>query len=159
MWIAIVLLDGIICGIITTVINANKGYEGGFAWGFFLGIIGIIVVACRSDNYSDSYKYEESPLLLSATREKHERAVMADGGWRCYKCGTVNPAYTGTCGCGVTKIESNTRQNRSNEELRKKETDEKEIRNLQKLKGYKELLDSGAITQEEFDKKKIEILK
>ena len=30
--------------------NRDKGYDGGFAWGFFLGIIGIIVVAVRPFN-------------------------------------------------------------------------------------------------------------
>lgn len=35
---------------------------------------------------------------------------------------------------------------------------EQELQNIQKLKAYKELLDSGAISQEEFDKKKSELL-
>ena len=37
----------IICGLISKAINIGKGYDGGFAWGFFLGILGIIVVAIR----------------------------------------------------------------------------------------------------------------
>ena len=32
------------------------------------------------------------------------------------------------------------------------------VENLQKLKAYKDLLDSGVISQEEFDKKKTELL-
>lgn len=39
-----------IFGVITRSINRNKGYDGGFAWGFFLGIVGIIVVAIRPFN-------------------------------------------------------------------------------------------------------------
>ena len=40
----------------------------------------------------------------------------------------------------------------------KKDKSEKELLNVQKLKSYKDLLDSGVITQEEFDKKKSELL-
>lgn len=39
-----------------------------------------------------------------------------------------------------------------------KDKSEKELLNIQKLKSYKDLLDSGVITQEEFDKKKSELL-
>ena len=39
-----------------------------------------------------------------------------------------------------------------------KDKSEKELLNVQKLKSYKDLLDSGVITQEEFDKKKSELL-
>ena len=37
-------------GAITKNINQSKGYDGGFAWGFWLGVIGIIVVSCRQPN-------------------------------------------------------------------------------------------------------------
>ncbi len=43
----VMLVMCIIFGCITRKINMNKGYDGGFAWGFWLGIIGIIVVAVR----------------------------------------------------------------------------------------------------------------
>lgn len=38
---------GAIFGVISMTINENKGYEGGFWWGFFLGILGVIIVACK----------------------------------------------------------------------------------------------------------------
>lgn len=38
------IVGAIVCGVITNKINTKKGYDGGFAWGFFLGIIGIIIV-------------------------------------------------------------------------------------------------------------------
>lgn len=40
----------LVCGLITYSMNKNKGYDGGFWWGFFLTIIGIIVVALRPFN-------------------------------------------------------------------------------------------------------------
>jgi len=45
------LLYSVICGIVTSRINRDKGYNGGFFWGFFLGIIGIIIVALRGRRY------------------------------------------------------------------------------------------------------------
>ena len=47
----------------------------------------------------------------------------------------------------------------SEEEKRKILESQSETDNVKKIKEYKELLDSGIITQEEFDKKKAELLK
>lgn len=104
VYIFAAIIQGLIWGFIAQIISENKGYEDGFFWGFFLGIIGIIVVACKSDNNS-SY----ASVLLSKAAEEKDKS-------------------------------------------------EKELLNIQKLKSYKDLLDSGVITQEEFDKKKSELL-
>lgn len=71
----IAIIAGIICGSITKSMNEAKGYEGGFAWGFWLSIIGIIVVAVRpyhqtqkniqtireyTESYEDEYQYEQT---------------------------------------------------------------------------------------------------
>ena len=48
---------------------------------------------------------------------------------------------------------------RREEEKRKFVESRDEMENLKKIKEYKELLDSGIITQEEFDKKKTQLLK
>lgn len=47
IYLVVALINGLIFGFVTQTINENKGYDGGFAWGFFLGAIGIIVVACK----------------------------------------------------------------------------------------------------------------
>ena len=39
--------SGCVFGAVTKAINRNRGKDGGFWWGFFLGIIGIIIVAVR----------------------------------------------------------------------------------------------------------------
>ena len=41
------VIMGVIFGFITKYIANSKGYDGGFAWGFWLGIIGILVVGFR----------------------------------------------------------------------------------------------------------------
>lgn len=43
------IINGIIFGSITRYISRSKGYENGFAWGFWLGIIGLLVVGFRPD--------------------------------------------------------------------------------------------------------------
>lgn len=35
--------------------------------------------------------------------EKKDNEMLANGGWKCKKCGKVHPSYTGTCGCGGKK--------------------------------------------------------
>ena len=44
------IIISLIFGFITKYMNESKGYEGGFWWGFFLDIIGVIVVACKPQN-------------------------------------------------------------------------------------------------------------
>ena len=47
IYLITILVVQIVFGLITKKINNNRGREGGFWWGFFLGVIGIIVVAVR----------------------------------------------------------------------------------------------------------------
>ena len=103
---------------------------------------------------------------------------MQGDGWRC-TCGRKNANYTGTCACGRTKDGRNPaaearlrkmeqeealkrqaeEQNRKEEtELKNAQPEPNKFENLKLLKEYKNLLDSGVITQEEFDKKKAELL-
>ncbi|MBD5158742.1 MAG: hypothetical protein HDT23_00610 [Ruminococcus sp.] len=49
-----VLINAVIWGLITKTISRNKGYKGGFWWGFWLNIIGVIVVACRPNNNNNN---------------------------------------------------------------------------------------------------------
>ena len=47
VFLAIILIINIILGCQTKKMNAAKGLNGGFWWGFFLGVTGVIVVALR----------------------------------------------------------------------------------------------------------------
>ncbi len=64
------LIACIIFGCITKYINESKGYNGGFAWGFWLNIIGIIVVACKPDNRSFSQPQYHAPVTKKSTADE-----------------------------------------------------------------------------------------
>ena len=162
MWFYVLgyIITGVIWGYATKTINESKGYEGGFWLGFWLWLIGIIIVACKpacKPNNSGSYSERTG---MSSEVARHKR-LLNEGGWKCYKCGTVNAAYVTTCGCGVHKRENDRtiKEETTKEEARINNQSDQELINLAKLKSYKELLDLGAITQEEFEKKKSELLK
>jgi uncharacterized membrane protein len=93
-WFVIVYIEALIMGSIAEYIADKKGIKNGFAWGFFLNIIGLIVVG----------------VLPNENTQKVE---------------SVN---------SVTE-------------------------NAEAIKKFKELLDMGAITEEEFEIKKKELLK
>ena len=89
-------------------------------------------------------------------------AIKAENfSWVCAKCGTINPEHKYLCDCGTKKSEGEKAV--SEIEMASKATTEKidannNLEKLEVLKKYKELLDMGAITQEEFNNKKAEIL-
>ena len=110
------IVSAVVMGVVARKISENKGYEGGFLWGFFLGILGVIIVASKPDNHAG-----------------YNQRQMQQGGWRCAKCHHVNPGYVTICSCGLLKTED-------------------------ALIKYKQLLDSGAISEEEYEAKKKQLL-
>lgn len=130
----------------------SKGYDQDWYWrGFWLGEFAFREAVAMPQRHGGS----ESKLLRTA--KSSETEVKYKNGWKCDKCGCVNPEYTGTCSCGNSKFRrSNDVEKATNKEG--KDELKEELNNVELIKKYKELLDSGAITQEEFDKKKSEIL-
>lgn len=154
LFLLVAIIQGCIFGFATDKVVANKGYnENWFWWGFFFGFIALIVALTKPEvrvEYTVS-RNPESALFRAAAAEKRKTQIAAGGGWICSRCGAENPGYTGTCGCGMSKSENEKR-------LRDQKKEEAELENAQKLKAYKDLLDSGVINQDEFDKKKSELL-
>lgn len=110
---------------------------------------------------------EEKPSM--SAYEKYKQAEREKTMWTCYKCGKKNPQGIYICSCGnkksnnIENAQSETdvqkiAENAQSENAVQKITENDKIVQLDILKKYKELLDVGAITQEEFDRKKAEIL-
>lgn len=124
------VISGLIFGAITYAMNTSKGYKGGFWWGFFLGIIGIIVIACTPPN-----------------EKELERRLKYSGAWICDRCKKTNYSYIIRCSCGNDKPEK-----------RDEYRNEMPV-SADELIKYKKLLDDGAITEEEYNDVKKKLLK
>ena len=77
------LIYCIVCGLITKYINESKGYINGFAWGAWLGIIGILIVLCkpsRGKNADEDMTIEKGKPIdtLERLSSLHERGVLTD---------------------------------------------------------------------------------
>lgn len=141
IYFLVLAIRGCIFGVATQRIIDNRGFEENwFWWGFFFGISAMLVAISKPQRYV--------PQVLCS--EPKDEGILKQGGWKC-TCGRVNPSYTGTCACGKRKDEvANLKQTH-------KKTDEDS--KFDEIKKYKELFDSGIITEEEFNKKKIELLR
>jgi len=169
----LVILIGVPCifGAITKHINENKGYDGGFAWGFWLGWIGVIVVACKDP--LPTYRPSSGNRSSGTTSQGRAVPPMANssapvpaGGWRC-TCGRTYAAYVSSCVCGVSKqaatmpkpeasADSSSTAAPAAQKSAPQKTSEQE--NLTLLREYKQMLDDVVITQEEFENKKKQLL-
>lgn len=81
-------IQGIIFGAICSYVASTKGYDGGFAWGFFLGIVGLLVVGFRPNRVrasAEAYK----PMGLAAQPKPKPQ-------WECV-CGAKNPDSLDYC--------------------------------------------------------------
>ena len=105
------LLQCLIMGWITRAIHRHKGREGGFLWGYGLGVIGIIIAACRR-NLNEEYARKNVKYAQMAKDKDlyHDGDVnqtaylssVRSNSWKC-ACGRENAAYVTTCCCGQTK--------------------------------------------------------
>ena len=140
------IFNGVIWGLVCKAIISVKGYDESkqksYFWvGFFIGIIGVIIAAVNPQNTAATAKETSK----SKSDNKYE------GKWKCSYCGYVNFNVSSECACGKTRRES---ENHLRYLSQSSKTD-----NLDALKKLKELLDTGAITQDEFDLMKSNLLK
>ncbi len=156
-WLVGYIVCGVIWGYATNAVVNNKGYdENWFWWGFFFGFIALIVALTKPERYS-SHDYQSFSLLSQAAQEESRKGMLLNGGWKCH-CGRVNPSYTGSCACGCSKDMVDEQKKKVEEEKKEREKLVEDNLKLDNLKKMKELLDTGAITQEEYDKKKQQLL-
>ena len=142
----VVVIMSFIWGAVCKSIITSKGYDQSeqnlYFWaGFFLGLIGVLIAAVKPQNAQ--YYAVSSPRVSNVN----------DPVWKCNFCGTQNvgeEAYSRCSSCGHTRGESSRKKPKDSGDM---------IDNLDALKKLKELLDMGAITQDEFDLKKSKLLK
>lgn len=156
------IIGGVIWGIVCNKVIENKGYrENWFWWGFFFEFLAVIVAATKPQvHYSkmeNDVDTQYGITLSSFAEEIRAKEYLREGGWKCNSCGTVNPHYKDRCHCGRTKEYND---NETDKKLKKQSSSEQNVdiktesEKIQLIKKYKELLDMGRITEEEFNKKK-----
>ena len=101
-WIGVIfsLAEVIGMGFITRAIMKSKNREGGFAWGFFLAGIGIIVCATKR---RIEYDAPSTPVnsYLSDKPLRKEAEPPKPATWKCIQCGRENSASSSFCtDCG-----------------------------------------------------------
>lgn len=137
------------CGIITSVINKKKGYDGGFCWGFFLGVIGIFIVVMRND------KKDNDVMDREEVARENRKFLNEHDGWECPCCNRLHGLFETRCTCGFSLNEETVNE----EEKKNKDASIKAAQSEAELiTKYKDMLDNGLISEEEFSEKKKKIL-
>ena len=120
-WFLGCIIQALIFGFITKHVAESKGYDTGFAWGFWLGLIGLIVVAVKPNvertpyrpMYPDAQQTQKrtwlcicgqsnSETLQYCTRCRRSRQeAKAEEKKACPHCGAMNRKSNITCfACG-----------------------------------------------------------
>ena len=110
IYILIYLGAGLGFGFGCRAIARSKGFSDSWFWmGFFLGAVGLIVVACiqpSPSSYSSGYS---NGATFSYEDKKPNSDYIGYGGrqvagneWRCPKCRTINPKIVEVCSCGCS---------------------------------------------------------
>ncbi|MBP1546504.1 MAG: SHOCT domain-containing protein [Oscillospiraceae bacterium] len=152
-----IIIVSIVWGYATQAVITNKGYdERWFLWGFFFGIIAFLV-ALSKPPYIPPTSNKPSNLSAIADEEDRKRKRQQNY-WEC-SCGRMNAPYVTTCVCGLSAKEVKRQNDSAIQKIQENEKKTAELENLNLLSKYKEMLDSGVITEEEFNIKKRELLK
>lgn len=161
------IIWGIIWGAASRAIILNKGYENEaskwFWLGFFFSFIAVIVAATKPENNS-RYRSNSTSNYTGSSFDDSAYGTVPYGGWRCKNCGRTHQGYESTCVCGAKKDGTMIYKEQTKSALKSKPSNSymvsagSETEIIKLIKDYKELLDSGIITQEEFEKKKSQLL-
>ena len=73
MFVFIAVVICVITGILSYMLHEQKGYEGGFWVGFFLGILGLIYSAGRPDISSKVAQSSEDSTFVDDIDEQQEQ--------------------------------------------------------------------------------------
>ncbi|MGN0616733.1 SHOCT domain-containing protein [Ruminococcus flavefaciens] len=148
-WIGVAIWS-VVWGVVTSHMSRKKGYGSlsGFFWGFFLGIIGVIIIAFKED--------KNNPFMDREAIEKdNERFFKEHDGWECPCCARLHGPFERSCICGFSLNEEKVIEEGEiiKENIVKTAENEAEI-----IAKYKKMCDDGLITEDEFKEKKKQIL-
>ena len=133
----IVIAQAIICGFATKIVIENKGYDDNwFWWGFFFGLIAVLVACTKPkigySSYSSqpsqpthtSYQTSYGSNLSNAADKVHNEQILAAGGWKC-SCGRVHASYVSSCSCGKSKSEVKDAEFKKKQEEERRQAEQK----------------------------------
>ena len=166
------LIFNIICGAISEKINREKGYDGGFAWGFLLCILGIVVTAVRP--------YRQYIKVKNNTVSEVPHIFWCAGCGSTFSSSNSKHTECPTCKCTLketTILAEDWRRLQEEEKLQlkrefangkhiksslynnnKEKNDSSSFSKADEIRKFKDLLDEGAITEEEYEKAKTKLL-
>jgi len=157
--IVLFILRGLIYGVATNKVLLYRGYvyDDWFLAGFLFGIVPLLVAMSRPDNNAN---------YIKSIKAKKTITTSPDTNWKCKKCRKINPGYTGTCSCGNSREENDAplkallerREAEARALVNEKLKQDSELDNLLTLSAYKDLMDKGVITKEDFEQKRKELL-
>lgn len=78
MAILVFVLQGCVWGFATNSVGKSRGHQNCFWWGFFLGLIGLIVVICLKDNTSTSSNSDNVEALDKLQKLKETGAISEE---------------------------------------------------------------------------------
>ena len=176
------IIWGIIWGYAAREIIINRGYgeeATKFFWlGFFFSFIAVIIAVTRPvyrSEWSSSSRSIIVPKTVSESNPYSDNFMtrVPDGGWRCSNCGKAHYSYETSCSCGKSRFDlaptvkkkeaaistiDETLEENSMNTVGQKDNTNTDRSPFDVIRKYKELLDEGIITQEEFDAKKKQLL-
>lgn len=166
------LVVAVICGLIAKSIASNRGMSGGFWWGFFLLVIGIIVVAVRPADAKSKEEYlsNTSHIYYCPNCKKVFSGVSSKYNDKCENCNNLLIETTIPCETWRSYTEYNKEEmkrafangqyhrNASATDRSVISTFPSSVSGADEIKKYKDLMDNGVITQEEFEAKKKQLL-
>ena len=167
------LIFNIICGAISEKINREKGYDGGFAWGFLLCVLGIVVTAVRpyrQTNETRNNNVSDVPHIFwctgcgstfSSNDSRHTECPTC----KCKLKETTIPREDWRRLSDVEKLQLKKEFAKSKHiksslynDNNKEKTDSSSFSKADEIRKFKDLLDEGAITEEEYERAKAKLL-
>ena len=116
---------------------------------------------------------KDTPSSVKVNEKVDVMTDIPNGGWKCSNCGKAHYSYETSCSCGksifdslptekkeeaaISTIDEISVEKNMNTEQQKDNTNT-DLSPFDAIRKYKELLDEGIITQEEFDAKKKQLL-